>query len=142
MLTPTGRLLRRSAEAGDRPALFAAQFVLSHACWLLTYPLAGRLGFIRHARELGFGLPAIRDLLGLADRPDVDCAAVHAIATAQIDEIDSRLRRLRALRAELTRMAERCRGGTVGDCRIIETLADFTHSHCADPDHGRRADPD
>jgi MFS family permease len=44
VLTPTGRLLRRSAEAGDRPALFAAQFALSHACWLLTYPLAGRLG--------------------------------------------------------------------------------------------------
>lgn len=44
VLTPTGRLLRRSAEAGDRPALFAAQFALSHACWLLTYPLAGWLG--------------------------------------------------------------------------------------------------
>lgn len=44
VLTPTGRLLRRSAEAGDRPALFAAQFALSHACWLATYPLAGWLG--------------------------------------------------------------------------------------------------
>jgi MFS family permease len=44
VLTPSGRLLRRSAQAGDRPALFAAQFALSHACWLLTYPLAGRLG--------------------------------------------------------------------------------------------------
>ena len=42
--TPTGRLLRRSAAAEDRPALFAAQFALSHACWLLTYPLAGRMG--------------------------------------------------------------------------------------------------
>src|SRR5215213_6953979 len=42
--TPTGRLLRRSAQAEDRPALFAAQFALSHACWLLTYPLAGWLG--------------------------------------------------------------------------------------------------
>lgn len=41
---PTGRLLRRSAHAEDRPALFAAQFALSHACWLLTYPLAGWLG--------------------------------------------------------------------------------------------------
>lgn len=41
---PTGRLLRRSAHAGDRPAVFAAQFALSHACWLLTYPLAGWLG--------------------------------------------------------------------------------------------------
>lgn len=44
VLTPTGRLLRRSASAGDRPAIFAAQFALSHACWLLTYPMAGWLG--------------------------------------------------------------------------------------------------
>ena len=42
--TPSGRLLRRSAQPEDRPAIFAAQFALSHACWLLTYPLAGRLG--------------------------------------------------------------------------------------------------
>jgi MFS family permease len=42
--TPGGRLLRRSADAPDRPAVFAAQFALSHACWLLTYPLAGWLG--------------------------------------------------------------------------------------------------
>ena len=42
--TPTGRLLRRSCEEGDRPAFFAAQFALSHACWLITYPLAGWLG--------------------------------------------------------------------------------------------------
>ncbi|MBV6822786.1 MFS transporter [Pseudomonas sp. PD9R] len=42
--TPSGRLLRRSAHAEDRPALFAAQFALSHACWLITYPLAGWMG--------------------------------------------------------------------------------------------------
>ena len=42
--TPSGRLLRRSAAPEDRPALFAAQFALSHACWLITYPLAGWLG--------------------------------------------------------------------------------------------------
>ncbi|MDI3273724.1 MFS transporter [Pseudomonas sp. MDT1-16] len=42
--TPSGRLLRRSSHAEDRPALFAAQFALSHACWLITYPLAGWLG--------------------------------------------------------------------------------------------------
>lgn len=42
--TPSGRLLRRSAHAEDRPALFAAQFALSHACWLVTYPVAGWLG--------------------------------------------------------------------------------------------------
>ncbi len=42
--TPTGRLLRRSARPQDRPAVFAAQFALSHACWLVTYPFAGRFG--------------------------------------------------------------------------------------------------
>lgn len=44
VLTPSGRLLRKSAQPEDRPALFAAQFALSHACWLITYPLAGWFG--------------------------------------------------------------------------------------------------
>lgn len=44
VLTPSGRILRRSAAPEDRPALFAAQFALSHGCWLITYPLAGWLG--------------------------------------------------------------------------------------------------
>lgn len=43
-MTPAGRLLRRSSQPEDRPALFAAQFALSHACWLITYPLSGWLG--------------------------------------------------------------------------------------------------
>ncbi|MDP3810875.1 MAG: MFS transporter [Hydrogenophaga sp.] len=57
--TPSGRLLRRSANPEDRPALFAAQFALSHACWLLFYPLAGWLG----AR---YGMPASFAVLGAA----------------------------------------------------------------------------
>ncbi|MFJ8926108.1 MFS transporter [Streptomyces sp. NPDC102364] len=44
VLTPTGRLVRRAAPERERTAAFAAQFSLSHACWLLTYPLAGWLG--------------------------------------------------------------------------------------------------
>ncbi|MEU7524408.1 MFS transporter [Saccharothrix sp. NPDC042600] len=43
VLTPGGRLLRRSAHPHDLPALFAADFSLSHACWLLCYPAAGWL---------------------------------------------------------------------------------------------------
>ncbi|MBN8870518.1 MAG: MFS transporter [Solirubrobacterales bacterium] len=42
--TPAGRLIQRSANSDERPALFAAQFSLSHFCWLLTYPIAGVLG--------------------------------------------------------------------------------------------------
>ncbi len=54
--TPAGRLLQRSAGSSDRPAVFSAQFSLSHACWLLTYPLAGLLGAT-------LGLPATSALL-------------------------------------------------------------------------------
>ena len=39
--TPIGRIINRSACGADRDAVFAAQFALSHACWLVTYPLAG-----------------------------------------------------------------------------------------------------
>jgi MFS family permease len=42
--TPIGRIINRSAREADRGAVFAAQFALSHACWLVTYPLAGRIG--------------------------------------------------------------------------------------------------
>ncbi|GAN63335.1 major facilitator superfamily transporter [Acetobacter indonesiensis NRIC 0313] len=56
--TPTGRLLRRSAHPEDRPALFAAQFALSHVCWLIAYPLAGRVG-------AAYGLPVSASLLSL-----------------------------------------------------------------------------
>jgi DNA-binding transcriptional MerR regulator len=73
-----------------------------------------RLGFIRHARELGFESDAIRALLDLADQPDADCTRAHALATAQIAEIDARLKRLGALRAELVRMATSCEGGLLG----------------------------
>lgn len=57
--TPSGRLLRRSSHPEDRPALFAAQFALSHACWLLFYPLAGWLG-------TRFGMTAAFVVLGCA----------------------------------------------------------------------------
>ena len=81
-----------------------------------------RLGFIRHSRELGFSMEDIRSLLNLADRPSDDCSAAHAIAVAHIAEVDARLKRLEALRAELERMACQCVGGHVGECRIIKTF--------------------
>lgn len=46
VLTPSGRLLRRSASPRDRSAVFAAQFALSHICWLITYTVAGSLGAV------------------------------------------------------------------------------------------------
>lgn len=65
VLTPGSRLLRRSADAPDRPALFAADFALSHACWLLCYPLAGWVAS-------GMGMATTLVLLGV----------ITAVATA------------------------------------------------------------
>jgi len=86
----------------------------------------GRLSFIRHARELGFESEAIRALLELASHPAADCSEAHTLASAQIREIDQRIARLGSLRAELDRIAGRCLGGVVGECRIIEALAEVT----------------
>ena len=88
-----------------------------------------RLAFIRHARELGFPLEAIRDLLSLSDRPDQSCAAADIIAKAQLAATRARITRLRALEAELERMVSHCACGTISDCRVIEVLGD--HSLCA-----------
>ena len=62
--TPVGRLLRRSSAEEDRSAYFAAQFSLSHACWLLTYPLAGWLGVTLGITETFYVFSAIV-LIGL-----------------------------------------------------------------------------
>lgn len=94
-----------------------------------------RLTFIRHARELGFTLEAIRDLLSLSDNPDQPCAAADAIAKAQLAEIEKRLTRLASLKVELKRMVAQCAGGSIADCRVIEVLGN--HSLCA-ADHGHQ----
>ncbi len=57
--TPIGRILNRSARIEDRPAVFAAQFALSHACWLITYPLAGWLGSAFGLAEAALGLATV-----------------------------------------------------------------------------------
>ncbi|WEV28769.1 MFS transporter [Streptomyces sp. 71268] len=57
IMTPTGRLIRRSASAADLNATFTAQFSLAHGCWLLTYPVAGWLGS-------GAGLSVVALVLG------------------------------------------------------------------------------
>jgi DNA-binding transcriptional MerR regulator len=87
-----------------------------------------RLAFIRHARQLGFELPQIRDLLDLADHPERPCGHADAIAAANLVAVQARLKQLRALEKELKRMIAACSHGTAADCRIIEVLSD--HALC------------
>jgi DNA-binding transcriptional MerR regulator len=89
-----------------------------------------RLGFIRHSRELGFSQAAVREFFRLTDQPDQACEAIDAIARSHLEDVDRRIARLTSLKQELERMIAACGGGRVGECRIIETLADHSHSHC------------
>ena len=92
-----------------------------------------RLRFIRHARELGFEVGAVRQLLDLADQPEMPCKKADAVAREHLADIDSKITRLAALRAEVQRMVAQCAQGRIADCRVIEVLAD--HDHCLHPDH-------
>lgn len=93
-----------------------------------------RLSFIRHARDLGFSIEDIRELLELSDQPNKPCDAAHAIAARQIAAIARRVAQLQGLQRELSRIADSCRGGKMAaDCRVIHALAD--HGQCAH-DHG------
>jgi DNA-binding transcriptional MerR regulator len=97
-----------------------------------------RLQFVRHARELGFEIEAIRQLIDIASDPTRHCAEVDEIARRHLADIDYRIARLSALRIEVQRMVENCSRGLVSECRVIEVLAD--HSKCA-TDHGHRSVP-
>lgn len=99
------------------------------------YPPAaiGRLRFIRHARDLGFEVEAIRQLLVLADQPDRPCCEVDVIARAHLADIESRIARLGELRDEITRMVSECAHGRIGQCRVIEVLGD--HGNCLHDRH-------
>lgn len=91
-----------------------------------------RLRFIRHARELGFEIEPIRELLALAGEPDRPCEGADRIARAHLADIDHKIARLTALRLEVARMTE-CTHDSVSDCRVIEVLGD--HGECLADKH-------
>jgi DNA-binding transcriptional MerR regulator len=83
-----------------------------------------RLVFIRHCRDLGFGQPAVRELLNLTEQPDLPCAAVTEIANMHLKTINLRIAKLTVLKSELEQMIAACEGGRISECRIVGALAD------------------
>lgn len=95
------------------------------------YSTAGleRLGFIKHARDLGFSVPAIKALIDLHGHPDKSCAAATAIAKHQLDDVRAKIARLQRLETELQRIAGGCDGqGLAQDCYVLAALSD--HDLC------------
>ncbi len=92
-----------------------------------------RLGFIKHARELGFSIDSIHALIELQNHPDTSCAAATTIAQKQLGEVRERIASLARLETELARIANGCQGaGVASDCYVLAALAD--HQHC-DTEH-------
>ena len=89
-----------------------------------------RLIFIRHARDLGLSVEAIRDLIVLSAHPERECADVDRIAAAHLADVRERIERLKRLEEELARIVSACDGHhSIGECRVIGALAD--HRQCA-----------
>lgn len=84
-----------------------------------------RLNFIRHAKELGFDLDSIRQLLTLAGLPEEPCEEADQIARAHLADVEHKIARLNALRKELRAMVESSDHGKIRECRVIEVLSRF-----------------
>jgi Cu(I)-responsive transcriptional regulator len=83
----------------------------------------GRLSFIRRARELGFSIDQVRNLLGLADQKDRSCETVDSIAREHLADVDRKIADLKGLRRELDSLIRQCHHGTIAECRILDALA-------------------
>lgn len=86
--------------------------------------VVARLRFIRRAKELGFTLREIRDLLALSGAPEATRADVRARAEAKVADIEGRVRDLLRIKAALAALTARCHGdGPLEGCPILEALA-------------------
>ena len=81
------------------------------------------LRFVRRARDLGFTLDQVRELLRLADERGRPCDAIDRVAREHLGEGERKIADLEALRRELQGLIGQCRHGTVDECRIIEALS-------------------
>jgi Cu(I)-responsive transcriptional regulator len=79
--------------------------------------------FIRHARDLGFSIEQIRELLGLWQNRKRPSRQVRALAQAHIEELDEKLKELQAMKATLEHLVHCCHGDERPDCPIIDSLA-------------------
>lgn len=82
-----------------------------------------RLRFIKRAKELGFTLKEIKELLALRIEPETTCEDVRLRAEAKIVDIEERIRTLQRMKEALTKLTLACRGrGPVSRCPILEAM--------------------
>ena len=117
---------------------FVSAKMISHYEWIGLLPSARRtfanyrlyseadvhtLQFVRRARDLGFALPEIKELLGLWQDRRRKSADVRRIAVAHVRDLDARIARLEAMRRTLQHLAAACHGDERPGCPILDDLA-------------------
>lgn len=86
-----------------------------------------RLTFVRRARDIGFTIEQVRNLLDLSDQKETDCCTVMQLTRQHLEEIEQKISDLTALKQQLTGLLGSCQGGRVADCRIIDGLKPRAH---------------
>lgn len=81
------------------------------------------LRFIRHARNVGFSLDSIRDLLALWHDRNRNSADVKRMTLGHIKELDSKIRELQSMRDTIRKLASACKGNNSPECPILQELA-------------------
>ena len=84
------------------------------------------LRFIRSARDLGFSIPEIGELLGLWRDRGRPSRQVKALAEAHIQELERKVQGLLAMKATLEHLVRRCRGDERPECPILESMSSGT----------------
>ena len=96
------------------------------------------LRFIRHARDLGFSIEQIRELLGLWQNRRRPSRQVKALAEAHVRELDAKLHELQAMKATLEHLAHCCHGDDRPECPILDSLASSAAAASGAPKSGLR----
>lgn len=89
------------------------------------YPPAtiDRIRFIKRARDLGFTLAEIKELLGLSVGPNTTCADVKQKALEKMKTVDAKIHDLKRIRQALKRLTDQCHGkGPASECPILKNL--------------------
>lgn len=91
-----------------------------------------RLAFIRHARDLGLSLEAIKELIALSQHREMPCAGADRIAADHLTNVREKIVQLKKLEHELERIVSHCDGHSIEDCYVIRALSDHRlceHEH-------------
>jgi len=129
MMLSIGQVAKRTGVTVETMRFYEKQGLITvpqrSDCGYRQYPpeMVKRVRFIQHAKEVGFTLKEIDELLALRRKPGTSCADIKLRAAQKVQEVDQKLNDLKRIRGALQRMIMKCSGrGDLSECPILEEL--------------------